>query len=223
MSRQRFSGKAETVVSLLVAAGLIGSSGTVLAAGEKLGEAGRSASWHSAEQGSPSLEDSRLRVQSNPQDAAARNDLGWALRQSGDLAGAEGALREAIKLNPNMPQAHSNLSVVLSDKKILPEAVTEARTAVSLDPLQPIYHVVLGNALVGQGDPKSAVDEYRQAIAQKPDYENARFHLGQTLYRLGDVTAAKVELSYALKLDPDDVRALELMDKIMSGDKQPAK
>ncbi len=220
MNGQSISGSGKIVVSLVVAASLSGLAPGALAERRGPGNAGRPASWRSAEQGAPPIEESRRQAEANPQDAVAQNDLGWALRQSGDLPGAERALRRAIKLNPNMPQARSNLAVVLADQKRPAEAVAEARQAVTLDPEQPVYHVVLGNALLGQGDAGAAIEEYRKAVAQKADYENARFHLGEALYRKGEVTAAKVELSYALKLDPNDARALELMDRIMSGEKR---
>ena len=205
----------------LLAGGVLAALPPQLGALARSGDSdGRAGSWRKAGQGSPSVEACRKRVQDNPKDADAQNDLGWALRQHDDLAGAESALKEAIKLMPGLPQAHSNLSVVLLDKHDAAGAVAEGRQAVSLDGGKAIYHVVLGNALSAGGDRKTAIEEYRAALKLKPDYENAMFHLGATLFDDGQMIESKKALSYALGLDPDDGRVLELMDKIMKSEKQ---
>jgi Flp pilus assembly protein TadD len=181
---------------------------------------GRSGMWRSSGQGAPSVEACRKRAAAHPQDADAQNDLGWALRQAGDLKGAEQALSAALKLAPGMPQAHSNLSVVALDEHNNAQAVSEGKEAVSLDGKQPIFHVVLGNALSASGDRASAIKEYQEALKLRPDYENAMYHLGETLYAEGQTGEAKKQLSFALGLDPQDERALQLLDKIMKTEKQ---
>lgn len=88
---------------------------------------GRAGSWRHGTQGSPSLSACKKKVEANPKDANAQNDLGWALRQNGDLQGAEESLRESIKLNPASPYPHSNLSVVLLDTKRAADSLAEAK------------------------------------------------------------------------------------------------
>ncbi len=88
---------------------------------------GRAGSWRHGTQGSPSLSACKKKVEANPKDANAQNDLGWALRQNGDLQGAEESLRESIKLNPASPFPHSNLSVVLLDTKRPVDSLAEAK------------------------------------------------------------------------------------------------
>jgi len=176
---------------------------------------GRAGSWRHGTQGSPSVEACRKKVAAEPNNADAQNDLGWALRQNGDLKGAEAALRQSIKLNDSSPYPHSNLSVVLMDQNHPDQALAEARKAVSLKSDEPIFHVVLGNALSATDDRKAAIEEYKAALKQRPDYENAMYNLGRCLNDDGQITEAKLTLSQALDLDPNDERVLKILDKIL--------
>ncbi|HEX8832307.1 MAG TPA: protein kinase [Longimicrobium sp.] len=54
----------------------------------------------------------RRAVAAAPGNALYRNQLGWALFQSGDLAGAERELQETLRLDPNRAIAHANLGEV---------------------------------------------------------------------------------------------------------------
>lgn len=178
---------------------------------------GRSGSWTTWAQGKNelSVDTCRKRVADKPNDAIARNDLGWALRQNNDLKGAEVELRKAIELDPKMHQAHSNLSVTYFDMNQMQKALDQAQQAVNLDQSQPIYHVVLGNALSGVGDNKKAIEEYRLAISQKPNYENALYNLGRVLEATGEKTEAGKVLAEALRLDPEDDRVMKILDRLV--------
>ncbi len=177
-------------------------------------EVGRAGNWRSNAQGAPSIEACKKRVAANPKDAEAQNDLGWALRQNGDLKGAEESLREALKLDDSLAYAHSNLSVVLMDKGQKDEALQQAKTAALKDSRQPIYHVVYGNALLANGDAKAAIAEYKIAIGQQKDYENAFYNLARALREDGQTMEAKVACSQAMDLDPEDTRAMKLLDEM---------
>ncbi|HEX8363183.1 MAG TPA: serine/threonine-protein kinase [Longimicrobium sp.] len=54
----------------------------------------------------------RRAVAAAPGNALYRNQLGWALFQSGDMAGAERELQETLRLDPNRAIAHANLGEV---------------------------------------------------------------------------------------------------------------
>ncbi len=54
----------------------------------------------------------RRAVAAAPGSAHYRNQLGWALFQSGDMAGAERELQETLRLDPNRAIAHANLGEV---------------------------------------------------------------------------------------------------------------
>jgi Flp pilus assembly protein TadD len=203
------------LVPFVVAAILPLAASTAIAKDKQQESDGRAASWRTETQGAPSVEVCRKKVAKNPQDAEAQNDLGWALRQSGDIKGAEESLRTSIKLNDTSPYPHSHLSVVLLDSNNASEALSEAKRAVALDGKQPIFRVVLGNALEATGDRKAAIAEYREALRLRPDYENALYKLGHSLNEDGQNTEAKLVLSEALRLDPNDDRVLKILDSIL--------
>lgn len=177
-------------------------------------KSGRAGNWKSNAQGAPDLAACKKKVEADPKNAEAQNDLGWALRQNGDAKGAETALRISISLNDKLAYSHSNLSVVLLDKGASGEALQEAKAAIVLDPKKPIYHVVCGNATLATGDAKGAIVEYKTAIAEQNDYENAYFHLAEALNKDGQTVEAKVALSQAMQLDPEDERPVKLFDQL---------
>ncbi|HEY9715184.1 MAG TPA: tetratricopeptide repeat protein [Chroococcales cyanobacterium] len=202
------------VVAVLATVEMSGTLSALAKSGSG-GEDGRSGNWRNSAQGAPALEKSKKRAADNPKDATAQSDYGWALRQNGDLAAAEAALREAIKLDDKLAYAHSNLSVTLLDEGKKDEALVEAKKAVEIDYKGPIYRVVLGNALAATGDRKGAIDAYKVAIGIRPDYENAFYNLGRVLNEDGQTTEAKTALSEAYNLDSKDDRVVKLLDQLM--------
>lgn len=207
--------KSAAMVLAILTGALAFTAPTVAVAKDKEdGKSGRAGNWRSNAQGAPSIKDCRKRVEANPNDADAQSDLGWALRQNGQLKDAETCLRKALSLNNKLAYAHSNLSVVLLDEGQKEEALTEAKQAALSDSKQPIYHVVYGNALLANNDPKTAIEEYKFAIGQRKDYENAYYNLARALRQDGQTLEAKVALSQALDLDPEDVRVLKMLDEL---------
>lgn len=200
-------------VSFLLAAAILLSQ-FALAVDAKTDDSGRAGSWRKAAQGAPDLKSAQAKVDKNPKDADALNDLGFALRQNQKLDEAKKYLLQAVEIKPQFGEAHANLSVVYYDQGKYADAVTEAQKAVKINADQPIFRVVLGNALSKTGDLKGAQQEYKIAIQLKSDYENAYYNLGRVLNEDGQINDAKYSLAKALELDPDDERVLALMDKL---------
>ncbi len=204
--------------SIVLSACVALATSTVSFAADKDGRAG---SWRKGTQGAPDLKAAQAKVDKNPKDPEALNDLGFALRQNGKNAEAEKYLKQAIEIKPDMGAAHANLSVNYFDLKKYNEALEEANKAVKIDKDNAIFRVVLGNAKSKSGDLKGAAQEYKIAIQLKPDYENAMYNLGRVQNENGDVSEAKLTLAKALELDPNDDRVLALLDKLEKGDPNP--
>lgn len=183
--------------------------------GERGKGEGRKDNWKKALQGSPNIAACKRKVEQNPNSADAHNDLGWAYRQNDQLKEAEQELRKAIELDDTIPYGHSNLSVVLLDSGRIKEAVTEAERAVGIDSKRAVFRVVYGNALVADKQLDKAVEQYKTAVELQPNYENALYHLGRTLHEQGKSAEAGAVLSQAIELDPEDVRVMKLLDKIL--------
>ena len=105
--------------------------------------------------------------------------------------------------------------MVLLDTGRIKEAVTEAERAVGIDGKRAVFRVVYGNALVADKQLDKAVEQYKTAVELQPNYENALYHLGRTLHEQGKSAEAGAVLSQAIELDPEDVRVMKLLDKIL--------
>lgn len=99
-----------------------------------------------------------------PEFAAGWHDRGVALARSGDLAGAESALREAVRLDPTRTAPHLNLGIVLHRRRELPAAEREIRKATLVDPENPRAYAELGHLRSESGDRAGAAAAYRRAI-----------------------------------------------------------
>jgi len=66
----------------------------------------------------------------------AHNNLGVALKGSGDLEGAVHHLEEAIRLNPNYAEAYKQPRLTLKDQGKLADAAAKFRRALSINPGQ---------------------------------------------------------------------------------------
>ncbi|HEX8211483.1 MAG TPA: serine/threonine-protein kinase [Longimicrobium sp.] len=75
----------------------------------------------------------RRAVAAAPRNAHYRNQLGWALFQSGDLAGAERELRETVRLDPNRAIAYANLGEVYRVRGQTPAAIANYRRFLELN------------------------------------------------------------------------------------------
>ena len=99
-----------------------------------------------------------------PQFAAGWHDQGVALARSGDLPGAERALREAVRLDPTRTAPHLNLGIVLHRRRELSAAECEVRKALLFDPENPRAYAELGHLRYETGRRKEAAESYRRAI-----------------------------------------------------------
>ena len=84
------------VASIVGGTIILGVGGSSVAKSKDATNSGRAGNWRSNAQGAPSIKECRKRVAENPSDADAQSDLGWALRQNGQLKEAETCLRKAI-------------------------------------------------------------------------------------------------------------------------------
>jgi Flp pilus assembly protein TadD len=152
-------------------------------------------------------------------DYRANVGLGKDLAQTGELARAEQALREALRLEPNGVQAHYFLAKVVharAERKrrdggdgalLFEEAADHARQATIYKPDHGPAHQLLGQALEAAGRRADAIRAYRAAAACSPDSAESRLLLGEALAADGDTEGARKALEEAVRLAaPDDSR-----------------
>jgi VWFA-related protein len=127
----------------------------------------------------------------NPDMPVGQYYLAAALRDTGDLAGAESELREVMKRVPDSGQVHNFLGILLFKRGDVPGALAEFHASVQLQPKDAMAHFNLAQALDKSGDRMAALQEYRTASTLVP--ENASFkERYEQLERALNVPAAPV-------------------------------
>jgi tetratricopeptide (TPR) repeat protein len=116
---------------------------------------------------------SREAIRLDPMNAVAHLDLGTALTQKGDWAGALPHFREAVRLDPTSARAQSNLGAALTTLGDKAAALPHHREAVRLAPAVPMVRYNLGFGLYEAGDLDGAIAEWREAARLDP--KNDRF------------------------------------------------
>jgi serine/threonine-protein kinase len=134
-------------------------------------------------------------IRLKPDDARAHYNLGVALWQLGDLAGAETECGTAVRLHPDYAEAHFTLADVLADLGRFAEAEAEYRTAIRTQPefVDAAYYN-LGTVLSAQGRPDETQAAYREALRLNPEFPEAHCNLGRLLLHSGRFTEALEEL-----------------------------
>jgi Flp pilus assembly protein TadD/serine/threonine protein kinase len=144
----------------------------------------------------------RVAIALRPDSSAMHSNLGNALLDSGDLAGAISSLRKAIALDPRWAMAHSNLGNALKANGDLPGAIASHRKAIALKPDLAGMHSNLGIALKDSGDRAGAIASFRKAIALDPRWAAAHLNLGNVLDSRGDQAGALAAFRKAIALEP---------------------
>jgi tetratricopeptide (TPR) repeat protein len=167
------------------------------------------------------IEQYRARVTSNPDDAEARNNLGWAFGNTAIAveymegpAAAIREFREAIRLKPDFTEAHYNLGLALLGKGDLDEATAEFREAIRLKPDFVGAHLQLGETLLDyKEDAGGAFEAYQEALRINPNDAMVQYRLVQVVKS----KAAKVEgaLRELLMLHADLAEAHEALGEAL--------
>jgi tetratricopeptide (TPR) repeat protein len=158
-------------------------------------------------QGEDALPILRRAVELLPDDADTHCDLGTALRQHGDVAGAVARYQRALELRPEHLAAMVELANALQLSGRFLEAAATYRRALDHEPQVAELHNNLGNALRDGGRTDDALASYHRALAIKPDFAEAHSNLGNALRGLGRFDEAAVSYRRALAIKPDFAEA----------------
>jgi serine/threonine-protein kinase len=135
-----------------------------------------------------------------PESGGIHYNLGYALRETGQLDEAVREFRTAIDLAPKFVLAHNELGRALYGKNQLDEAIKEWRTAIDLDPKYVWAHNNLGNALHDKKQWDEAIKEFWTAIDLAPKLAAPRYNLGRALAAKGQRDEAIKEWRTAIDL-----------------------
>jgi tetratricopeptide (TPR) repeat protein len=167
----------------------------------------------------------RTLVAAEPGNAEAFYNLGTALKQQDDFAGAEQALLEAVRLEPDLPEAHFTLGVVFWQTRRPEEAAAQFRAALAQKPAYAEAHYMLGTVLRQMGQHEQAMAEFRATLAADPESAEAWLSIGQLLQREHDTSGSAQAFAEAdrLRKKKADAQAATFavstgMQKLAAGD-----
>jgi tetratricopeptide (TPR) repeat protein len=138
----------------------------------------------------------------DPDLAAAHNELGEQLADSGQRDRAEAEFRAALRSEPDLPAAQSNLGHMLAARGDLPQAVWYFERAVRRSPKDPDLLVNYAATLRGLNRADEALREFEAALKIRPDFGLAHLNIAEILLARGDAAGAHAHLLQAAR-DPD--------------------
>jgi tetratricopeptide (TPR) repeat protein len=150
----------------------------------------------------------REAIRLRPDYAAAHNNLGLVLLQSGDDAAGIAELREAVRLRPDYADAHDNLGAALTPTDVN-EAIRELELALKLAPnsVKAMYNLAIAYGASPDRGPGAEIEQLRKVISIEPSFARAHLALGKALLQDGKVPEAIDALQHAAELDPENGEA----------------
>jgi tetratricopeptide (TPR) repeat protein len=156
----------------------------------------------------------RAAVAMRPSSAEARNLLGRALMDRGDLDSAIATFQQAVVLQPkytfvpiSLAEALMRKAEALLRKGDVDGAIQEYREALRFNKDNAVAHNNLGIALRDKGQLEEAIAEFRATIRLNKDFAEAHNNLGNVLSTKGLVDEAIAEYGEAIRLKKDFVQA----------------
>jgi tetratricopeptide (TPR) repeat protein len=144
----------------------------------------------------------RRALEINENFVQALNNLGSALRATGDLDGAREQFQKVLARDPGYVPCMINLAGVYLSEGMEEKAVELYLRTLEVNPRQPQALFNVASFKMHRGQPEEAADYYRRAIAADPDYARAHQHFGVLLYMQGQRARALEHLERSLELDP---------------------
>lgn len=139
--------------------------------------------WEAIAQGDPAAATVLLReaIRLHPELIEARQALGFALQNTGDLDGAVDEYRSLLRLRPDAVAARYSLATALMARQDWSSARRELDEVVRLQPEMVPAHYSLGFVRYTLGDLDGAIQSFRRVIALSPDHADGRYNLALVL------------------------------------------
>jgi arylsulfatase A-like enzyme/tetratricopeptide (TPR) repeat protein len=152
----------------------------------------------------------------HPADGGAQLNLGLALLRAGDIDGAMGRFREAIRLDPALGTAYNKLGICAARKGSSAEAVQYFRKASEFPNSKAEAFFNLGVTAEKSNALDEALAFYEQAIATKPAFATAIVAEVQLLLRNKRLADAVRVLKAGAAACPSDVRIATSLANILA-------
>jgi superkiller protein 3 len=160
----------------------------------------------------------RAALSVRPTSALTYNNLGWALHEKKDAAGAIACYVKALELDPKYSLPRNNLVGELGNR-VEPGVVLQSfQQPLKLDRKLAWAHNTLGWALYEKKDLGAAIACFNKALECDPKFAPAYHNLGMAREAQKNVVEAIACYQKALEYDPNDTRTLNNLG-IALGDK----
>ncbi len=140
----------------------------------------------------------QLAVQSDPNAATVRYNLGLILMEQNDYADALRAFREAGRIDPDWALPYMQQSFLYLDMGDYAQAEQTARAAVRLDPSQQSAHLSLAIALYHQGKSQEALASIERVLTVAPSEVVPKFYKALIFRDLGEAHFVRLLLQQLL-------------------------
>lgn len=129
-----------------------------------------------------------------------------AFEQQNDLAGADSAWRDLLKIRPNDAEAYAHLALIAARQQRYSEAIPLYKKALAINPALPGLRLNLGLSLFKNGDLKEAILAFAPLLKTTPPNSPDALRLtaltGMAHFGLGDYSVAIPYLKKAAKAEP---------------------
>jgi len=146
----------------------------------------------------------REAVRRDPQFVFGLQELGAALRRSGQHAEAIATLKRAVAVSPGNAVNWRELGLAYQAQGDRANAASALERAIAIDPDMAEAQNNLGIVRLAGGDRQGAESAFREAIRIQPDSADPRGNLANLLAGSGDFAQARDQFESALRFHPND-------------------
>jgi tetratricopeptide (TPR) repeat protein len=158
----------------------------------------------------------RQALQLAPDNASTHLNLGTALFETGDAAGAVAEFREATRQSPGLAKAHYGIAIVSEAAGRDKEALDEFAEAVKNDPDAAEMRLSFGDALRRAGRDAASLPQYTAVIKTNPSASPAYFGSAMALVHLKRWREARSALERATTTFPDQAGFAHALARVLA-------
>jgi tetratricopeptide (TPR) repeat protein len=172
----------------------------------------------------PKAKEAALRaLEIDPNLAEAHSSLGLVkVYYDYDWEGAEGELREALRLNPDLVLAHQRFGSYLTFMGRFEEAIRSYHAALEIDPFSLQINMNLATTYYLRGEYDRAINHLNKTSELEPNYMPTHFVMGCVYIQQGRLEEAIEEFQFIYKMDDESYLALGFMGYAHALAGQPA-
>ena len=152
----------------------------------------------------------------------AHLNLGLALEQKDDLAGALTEYQETLRLDPSYPGLHNHLGIVFDKLGRHAGSLAEYRGEVDRHPDNAYLHNAVGSELAALGEFDTALKEFAKAKQLDPKYSAPYLETAKALFQLGRDAEGVPEFQTVVSLEPDNFTILATAAHYFAADENAA-